>query len=793
MNRFKSMRQWTWSVFVMSLLALALAGCEGDTGPQGPPGPAGSDGQDAVDTGSISVTVTSSGAAVEGATVSTSPATTTADTDATGVAVIADIAIGVYDVTASLGGIEATQGGVSVVAGGTADVSLTLFGVPGTITGKVVGPDGDGDDVPDPVEGATVSTPGSVSAVTDANGDFTLDSVTRSFLSVEPPAGASLLPGETRHSVSPGETVQIELSGRPADDATFVSNDTCVACHGAMSPGLIAAWQSSGHYRVVERSLVEMDTSGWPADPGLDTCSAWADTGVDANDVTEPKTTTPSHDVYIRTCNAAGVLGFEVLVDGDDNGADELVDTLVTVYATYGGPGSAAGELTVLQDRGDDTTVNGSPILGVWKQRYMFNIADLGTCSPTNPEGTATKPPKPAFVTWDTTQTCEDMLLTPIQYNQRTGAWVSYHPNDWYTQGRTYSKKCSGCHEAGLTLAADAAGNVTQYVAADYRIGCQKCHGPGSGHIAGAGDVTKIINPNYMTAKASRELCGQCHSRGSEPTIADIGGAFGFPWRSDVTDFDGNFIAGIHTLDWDATEAPDGYYFQDPGLWDSGYSVKHHQQYNDFLKSSHIDNPWEILTCYDCHSPHSGRGGPFRFENEDFAGNEFVFGDNARANMSNVRCLSCHASHGPFSTLTLDDIAVYHTARGGTVDKNGVALAPTPTEQTSAEDLVEQAVKAHSGEAAGMPIAPYLPEESVIPANYGFGEGPVGRCTACHMTKTAKSATWFDDPSGLRIEGDASSHVFDIVLPAPGTDQPNACGKCHGFFRTEEPTPPGED
>jgi len=769
----------------LAVSVFLIAGCEGDDGSDGAagaPGAAGADGQDAVDTGTISVTVTSGGNPVEGATVSTNPATTTADTDATGVAALADVPIGVYEVLADIGGIGSSQTGVGVAAGATTDVSLSLSGVPGTITGKVVGPDGDGDGQLDPVEGATVSTPGSVSAMTDANGDFQLDSVTRSFLSVEPPAGASLLEGGTRHSISPGENVEIELSGRPADDATYVSNDLCVACHGAMSPGLVAAWQNSGHYRVVERSLVEMDTTGWPADPGAGLCSAWADSGVDANDVTEDSGLTPSHDVYIRTCNDDPALRFEVLVDGNDDGANEAVDTFITVYSTYGGPGSAAGELAVLQDRGEAVA-----LAGAWKQRYMFNIADIaGGCSPTSPEGFV-KPAKPAWVGWDTTQTCEDMLLSPIQYNQRTDAWVAYHNDNWYTQGRTYSKKCSGCHEAGLTLTADVDGNVTEYAAADYRIGCQKCHGPGSGHIAGAGDVTQIINPNYLTAKAGRELCGQCHSRGGAPT-----GAFGFPWRDDVAEFDGNFVGGIHTLDWNAMDAPEGYYNQTPGLWSSGYSVKHHQQYNDFLKSTHIDNPFELLTCHDCHSPHSGKGGPFRFENDDFAGNEFVFGDNDRANMSNVRCLSCHASHGPFATLTLDDIAVYHTANGGSVDKNGTALAPSPTEQTSASDLVEQAVKTHSGESAGMPLAPYQPEESVIPANYQFGEGPVGRCTSCHMTKTAKSATWFDDPDGLRIEGDASSHVFDVVPIQPGTDQPNACGKCHDNFRTSS-APPGDD
>ena len=760
----------------LAVSVFLIAGCDGDDGAAGAAGAAGADGQDAIDTGTISVTVTSGGNPVEGATVSTNPASTTVDTDATGVAAIADVPIGVYEVLADIGGIVSSQTGVGVAAGATTDVSLSLFGVPGTITGKVLGPDGA------PVEGATVSTPGSASTTTDANGDFQLDSVTRSFLSVDPPAGASLLEGGTRYSVNPGENVDVELSGRPADDAIYVANSICIACHGGMSPGLIAAWENSGHYRVVERSLVEMDTTGWPADPGAGNCSTWADTGVDANDVTEDSSSTPSHDVFIRSCNDDPALRFEILVDGDDNGADELVDTLLTVYSTYGGPGSAAGELAVLQDRGEAADLHGA-----WKQRYMFNIADVvGGCAATSPEGFL-KPAKPAWVGWDTTQTCEDMLLSPIQYNQRTDAWVSYHNKDWYTQGRTYSKKCSGCHEAGLTLSADIDGNVTEYAAADYRIGCQKCHGPGSAHAAGGGDATQIVNPNHLTATGGRELCGQCHSRGGAAT-----GTFGFPWRSDVAEFDGNFVAGIHKLDFDAVDAPDGYYTQKPGLWASGYSVQHHQQYNDFLKSTHIDNPFELLTCHDCHSPHSGKGGPFQFENDDSAGNEFVFGDNGRANMSNVRCLSCHASHGPFATLTLDDIAIYHTANGGTVDKNDAAITPTPTEQMSVSDLVEQAVKNHSGEAAGMPLAPYQPEQSVIQANYQIGQGPVGRCTACHMTKTAKSATWFDDPDGLRIEGDASSHVFDVVPIQPGTDQPNACGKCHDNFRTSS-APPGED
>jgi len=763
------------SVLFVAIFGMALAGCDGDDGNRGADGAAG---QDAVDTGTIEVMVTSGGNPVEGATVTTEPPTSSVDTDANGMASLTDTPIGVYTVKAEVAGtgIEDTEDFVSVVAGATANVAMTLGGLPGTVTGKVLAPDDT------PVEGAIVSTPGSVDATTDANGDFVIDSVVRGFLSVEPPAGSTLLPGGTRESVTPGDDVEIMLSGGPESDANYVSSDTCLLCHEG---GLADAWRSSGHYRVIERSLLEMDLNGWPADPGPGACSAWFDTGVDANDPSEDPGSDPSHDAYIRTCNDDPGERYEMLVDTDDDGPDLIDDTLVPVYATYGGPGTEAGEITVLQAR---TPAEATNINGAWKQRYMFSIADLGACAPLNPEGTFPKNAKPAFVDWDTTQTCEDMLIMPIQFNQRTLEWVSYHNNNWYLQERAYSKKCSGCHEVGLTLTADAGGFVTEYVAADYRIGCEKCHGPGGSHVQGAGDPTKIMNPNYMTAEAAVEVCGQCHSRGSDP----VDGAFGFPWRSDVPDFAGNYVAGLHKLDWDPIEAPEGYFYQKPNNWDDGTSKSHRQQYNSYLNSSHIDNPFDLVACYDCHSPHSGRGGPFEFENEDADGNEFLFEDNQRSLMSNVVCLSCHATFGPFASVTLDDVAIYHTTRGGSVEKNDTPLAPTPAEQDSANDIVEMAVKAHTGQVAGMPLAPYLPEQSHIPENYQLGEGPVGRCASCHLTKTAKSATWFDDFDGFRIEGDNSNHSFEIVDIHPGTDQPNTCGSCHETFRTSS-EPPGGD
>jgi len=49
MNRFDGFKKWAWSIFVVTTLAFALAGCEGDTGPQGAAGADGADGLDGQD------------------------------------------------------------------------------------------------------------------------------------------------------------------------------------------------------------------------------------------------------------------------------------------------------------------------------------------------------------------------------------------------------------------------------------------------------------------------------------------------------------------------------------------------------------------------------------------------------------------------------------------------------------------------------------------------------------------------------------------------------------------------
>jgi hypothetical protein len=85
------------------------------------------------------------------------------------------------------------------------------------------------------------------------------------------------------------------------------------------------------------------------------------------------------------------------------------------------------------------------------------------------------------------------------------------------------------------------------------------------------------------------------------------------------------------------------------------------------------------------------------------------------------------------------------------------------------------------------------------PASFGSmtATGGVGRCTTCHMPKTAASQSRFwhelvdaqGQPAGPRIRGDVSAHDFRLISPAQsqtlfvlgGKDSqlPNSCGSCH--------------
>ena len=396
---------------------------------------------------------------------------------------------------------------------------------------------------------------------------------------------------------------------------------------------------------------------------------------------------------------------------------------------------------------------------------------DIGTAS------------KPSWVTWDITNTPTDALILPAAWNQRSQQWVAapdYNP----TQDGTFSKACAGCHDTGLSLHADDSGRVTTYSNIDPSIGCEKCHGPGSDHVR-MGDAQLIVNPSYLTAQSEREVCGQCHSQGVSST--NPAGAFDFAWNSLAPVGGGNFIPGVHRLS-DFQDAPA---YGDPEFyWPSGFPSVDHITSIDFEADVHVSNPYEKLACSNCHSGHGGIGGPPQFQRtNEQTGNRYVFQNNDATLRDDVLCLACHATHGSFASLALEDVARYHIWTGGAVEKDGTAWNVSAEDQAKSHSAVAAVINAHMIAQAAMP-AYYDPTGTIAT--------PVGRCSSCHMVKTAFTGQFYSGPDAsgktANVTGDVSSHTFRVAWPdmslatvpsATSWDgvMPNACGACHVAYR----------
>jgi len=309
--------------------------------------------------------------------------------------------------------------------------------------------------------------------------------------------------------------------------------------------------------------------------------------------------------------------------------------------------------------------------------------------------------------------------------------------------GRSYSKRCIGCHTTGFRNPMRQNGNnewvytpfPATLVPPDYEeqypdydhdgirdivnIGCEACHGPGSAHILGGGDPDEILAPSTLDTFASNEICQQCHVRSTSVP----NGTYGYPYRDDVGEY---WIAG-------RTEMPvSDFYAEHAGWWPDGKTSKqHHQQYEDLYNSPKPTFAFHEVKCVECHSPH--RGGKHMVVTRIVDDGLTI----PTENDNDTLCLACHATHGAFEEITKEMVAEY--------DENILEIGAV--------------VAAHSNH-------PYGPERSM----------GLSRCSKCHMPKTAKSA----------INYDIHGHTFEPVAPEKtlmyqdAGGMPNACAvSCH--------------
>ena len=95
--------------------------------------------------------------------------------------------------------------------------------------------------------------------------------------------------------------------------------------------------------------------------------------------------------------------------------------------------------------------------------------------------------------------------------------WVPFYPAD--NAQRPTGPLCDGCHSVNYDIATKT---VTEW-----NVGCERCHGPGSEHIAKPVRET-IVNPARLDYVHANDTCIQCHSQG-QPLKNPIDGKY-YDW-----------------------------------------------------------------------------------------------------------------------------------------------------------------------------------------------------------------------------------------------------------------------
>ncbi len=422
-------------------------------------------------------------------------------------------------------------------------------------------------------------------ATTDAKGTFSIPKVPggKYFVYVEPSDGEHLPGGDMSNkavgvSELAAKPLKITVSGKVPDSAVYVGSSRCLTCHSGYD-GIKKTMHKLG-IGVVGKPSKLQDASRFPnINDGLNRLMAGTtlyfygfdkSRGFDKYLVSEKKPDDASTLSFSATFFKDGDGKLKFRTTNARDSADP--ERTYTVEMTYGG--------------------------GVYKQRYLYRVGDFLY----------------PFLQYNTAGKDE--------YKDRTRkTWRDYHA-DWLfnestkklvdpPKQKSFEKECASCHFTGYSLTPTVGGSFVAGAANDpngevdidgdgvpneLNIGCEVCHGPGSGHVKSpmAKKAATIVSPGKLAAERSTVICNQCHSRpqgflkNDQPVNKDNRMLIPGTSRND-------YLVNYTTRE-DAAQKD---------FWPDGlHSKSHHQQGTDLIRSKHYLNGNQVLTCSNCHDPH---------------------------------------------------------------------------------------------------------------------------------------------------------------------------------------------
>jgi predicted CXXCH cytochrome family protein len=296
-----------------------------------------------------------------------------------------------------------------------------------------------------------------------------------------------------------------------------------------------------------------------------------------------------------------------------------------------------------------------------WKQRYFKKVDNAYFVLPAQ---------------WDVTH----QVWRPYFVRNGTDWWAPLYPPD--NMKRPTGPLCDGCHSVNY--------NIKTKTVTEWNVGCERCHGPGSEHVAHPSRTT-IVNPALLDPIQANDICIQCHSQG-RPLTNPIDGQY-YDWPV-------GFDAGLKLQNfWRLEEHRMGdttfTHFAD------GTAQKNRMQGNDFVQSVMYTRGVKCSSCHDVHGTDN---------------------DALLLKPSSVMCLECHGPGSPNGphTSTIEEHTHHKTGSRG----NECIFCHMPKiEQT----IADVNVRSHTFRF----ITPMMTDIYKIP----------NPCTDCHKDKTTAWAT----------------------------------------------------